>query len=60
MAGLILSQLILFLAVELAGFALGWRLFAWAHAGRRRQSEREIETLRTALAEAQVRRARMA
>ena len=59
MAGLVLSQLIFFLIAELAGFALGWRLFAWSQAGRRRESEAEIETLRTALSEAQVRRARV-
>lgn len=58
MIGLFLSQVILFVVAALIGFALGWRLFA-ALAGQRRRAEaREVDQLRTALSEAQVRRAR--
>lgn len=53
------TQVILFLAAALIGFALGWRLFAWLEAERRRGETRDIEALRQALSEAQVRRARL-
>jgi hypothetical protein len=59
MIGLFFSQLILFVVAALVGFALGWRLFAMAGAARRQADERETERLRAALAEAQVRRARL-
>jgi hypothetical protein len=59
MVGLVASELILFAAAALIGFAAG----SWAYASvarRRRETERrEIEQLRAALTEAQVRRARM-
>ena len=58
MIGLILSQVILFAAAALIGFALGWRLYALASAPRRQADKREVEKLRGDLAEAQVRRAR--
>ena len=58
MIGLLLSQVILFAAVALIGFALGWRLFAFLAGQRRRSEQREIDQLRSALSEAQVRRAR--
>lgn len=58
MSGLFLSELIFFLVAELIGFVLGWRLFAWAAEQGRAEAEHDIETLRTALSEAQVRRAR--
>jgi len=53
------TQVILFLAVALIGFALGWRLFAWIEAERRRGEVRDVENLRQALSDAQVRRARL-
>lgn len=59
MIGLFFSQLILFLAAALIGFALGWRLFVLATAPRREADRREVEKLRGDLAEAQVRRARI-
>lgn len=58
MIGLLLSQVILFAAAGLIGFALGWRLFAFLAGQRRRTEQREIDQLRSALSEAQVRRAR--
>jgi hypothetical protein len=59
MIGLFFSQLILFLAAALIGFAVGWRLFIAASAARRERDRHEVERLRTDLAEAQVRRARL-
>lgn len=58
MIGLILSQVILFIAAGLIGFAVGWRIFAMASAARRREAERENDELRQLLTDAQVRRAR--
>ena len=58
MAGLFLSEAILFIAAALIGFGLGWRLYALAHANRRRDEERHMQNLRSSLSEAQVRRAR--
>ena len=58
MIGLFLSQAILFAAAGLIGFAVGWRLFAMVSASRRRDEDKTIEQLRSALTEAQVRRAR--
>lgn len=60
MIGLGFSQLILFAAAGLIGFAVGWRLYLAASAARRQRDRREVEKLRTDLAEAQVRRARLA
>lgn len=59
MLGLFLSQLSLFAAAALLGFALGSRLYGLANARRRAAERRDIETLRTGLSEAQVRRARI-
>ncbi len=58
MIGLFLSQVILYAAAGILGLALGWRLFALVRDERRRVIEREIDQLRMALSEAQVRRAR--
>ncbi len=58
MIGLFLSQVILYAAAGILGLALGWRLFALLRDERRRVIEREIDQLRMALSEAQVRRAR--
>ena len=59
MIGLILSEVILYAVAALAGFAIGWRAYVMLAAQRRKQDEREIEQLRAALTEAQVRRARV-
>lgn len=58
MIGLFLSQVILFIAAGLIGFAAGWRIFTLVADARRRAEEREAEELRAALTDAQVRRAR--
>jgi|LNFM01.1.fsa_nt_gb hypothetical protein len=58
MIGLILSQVILFIAAGLFGFAAGWRIFAMVAAARVREAERETDELRRHLTDAQVRRAR--
>lgn len=57
MIGLIFSQLILFAAAALVGFAVGWRLRAHAAAVHIRAAEADIEALRLAVADARVRRA---
>lgn len=59
MLGLFLSQLILFVAAALIGFAIGWRLHTMAATARRRATQREIDQLRHGLSDAQVRRARI-
>jgi hypothetical protein len=59
MIGLILSEAILFAAVALIGFAIGWRLRTVASARRIADERRDAEHLRGALSEAQVRRARI-
>lgn len=58
MLSLFLSQVILFAAAGLIGFAVGWRLYAFLAGQRRRAEAREISELRSGLSEAQVRRAR--
>lgn len=58
MIGLFLSEAILFAVAALAGFTGGWRLFTFVAADRRGAAARDVDALRTALAEAQVRRAR--
>ncbi|MEQ1618608.1 MAG: hypothetical protein ABL883_09730 [Terricaulis sp.] len=58
MIGLFLSQVILYAAAGVIGLAVGWRLFALLRDERRSAAEREIDQLRVALSEAQVRRAR--
>lgn len=59
MIGLILSEVILFVVAALIGSAIGWRLYVMLAAQRRELDAREIEQIRTALTEAQVRRARV-
>lgn len=59
MLGLILSQVILFLAAGLVGFALGARAYEALAGERRRAEAATLDHLRQALTEAQVRRARM-
>ena len=58
MIGLFLSQVILFVAAGLIGFAVGWRAYAMVAGARMRAEERDVEGLRHALTDAQVRRAR--
>lgn len=58
MIGLFLSEVVLFAVAALLGFAIGWRVFAWSDERRRRAEDRHISTLRAALSDAQVRRAR--
>lgn len=58
MVGLFLSEAILFGVAALAGFAVGWRFFILADLHRQDIEAQEIEALRAALSEAQVRRAR--
>ncbi len=59
MIGLILSEAILFIAAALIGFAVGWRLRAVSVAPRLEEERQDVERLRGALSEAQVRRARI-
>ncbi|GAM98893.1 hypothetical protein U91I_02529 [alpha proteobacterium U9-1i] len=59
MVGLILSEVLLFAVAIVAGFAIGWRVHVVAETARRREAEREIDLLRAALSDAQVRRARI-
>jgi nicotinamidase-related amidase len=58
MIGLFLSEAVLFAVAALLGFAIGWRVFVWSDARRRRVEDQHISTLRAALSDAQVRRAR--
>ena len=58
MVGLFLSEVVLFAAAALIGFAVGWRIFMLVDARRRRSEDHHINTLRAALSDAQVRRAR--
>jgi hypothetical protein len=59
MIGLFFSQVILFAAAALIGFAVGWRLYVFLASERRRTDARDVEQLRGALSDAQVRRARI-
>lgn len=59
MLGLFLSEVSLVAVAALAGFAVGWRLFAMMAEARRQDSEHEMAKLREALSNAQVRRARI-
>jgi hypothetical protein len=59
MIGLILSEAILFVAAGLIGFAIGWRGRALASSRRMADERRDVDRLRAALSEAQVRRARV-
>ncbi|HYD89221.1 MAG TPA: hypothetical protein VEA80_17210 [Vitreimonas sp.] len=58
MIGLFLSEVILFIAAGLIGFAVGWRAFAMISGARAKAEERENDELRHLLTDAQVRRAR--
>ena len=58
MISLFISEAILFVAATLIGFAVGWRLNLVGAESRRIVEEREVEHLRHALSDAQVRRAR--
>jgi hypothetical protein len=58
MIGLFFSEVVLFAAAALIGFAGGWRLFLVLAAERSRDEAREIARLRSALSDLQVRRAR--
>jgi hypothetical protein len=58
MIGLFLSEVILFVAAALIGFAIGWRLYVALATPRRRADAADIEQLRSALSDVQVRRAR--
>ena len=58
MIGLFLSEVILFAVVAIAGLVLGWRVQAHAVAERIRVLNADIDGLRTAWSDAQVRRAR--
>lgn len=57
MIGLIFSQVIMFAAAGLIGFAAGWGLHAQAAAVHARAAEADLEALRMAVADARVRRA---
>ncbi|HET9230565.1 MAG TPA: hypothetical protein VFO00_04720 [Vitreimonas sp.] len=59
MIGLILSEVILFMAVGLLGFAIGYSARSLASSRRMADERRDVEYLRSALSEAQVRRARI-
>lgn len=58
MIGLFFSQVILFVAAGLIGFAAGWRTYVTIAGARARADERENDELRHLLTDAQVRRAR--
>lgn len=58
MIGLIFSQILLFAAAGLLGFGAGYALRAQSARVRTSAVEHDIEALRAALSEAQVRRAR--
>lgn len=58
MISLFASEAILFVVAALIGFAIGWRLNMVGAESRRGLEEREVEHLRHALSDAQVRRAR--
>ena len=57
MIGLFFSEVILFAVVVLAGGVLGWRIQAHAVAERKRVLDADIDALRAAWSDAQVRRA---
>lgn len=59
MIGLFFSEVILFAVAALIGFAIGWRAYVFLAAERRRTDARDVEQLRSALSDAQVRRARL-
>ena len=55
---LLLTGVSLFVAAGVLGFAVGWWVFARIAGARMREEERDVEDLRHALTDAQVRRAR--
>ncbi len=55
---LLLQQVILFIAAVVAGFGIGWWLYAQLIGAQTKAEERDNEELRHALTDAQVRRAR--
>ena len=57
MAGLFLSELILYLIVLLGGFAAGWRLRTHIAAMNLKNAQRDIDSFHTALGNAQARKA---
>jgi hypothetical protein len=57
MIGLVLSEIILFVIAIAIGFVAGWRLRAYMADTQNRASEDELIALRSAITEAQVRRA---
>lgn len=59
MIGLFLSEVVLFAVAGLIGFAVGWRLFVFVAGERQRDDARELQRLRSALSDLQVRRARI-
>ena len=59
MIGLIVSEVIFFVAAGLIGFAIGWWARALASSRRMTDERRDVQFLRSALSEAQVRRARI-
>lgn len=58
MIGLVFSEILLYAAAALVGFACGYRLRAEAAKLHAQAAAQDLETLRRALSEAQVRRAR--
>lgn len=58
MISLFFSEAILFAVAALIGFGAGWRLRALFVAKRNTDDKRDVENLRGALSDAQVRRAR--
>lgn len=58
MLALIGAQILLYLAMGVIGFAIGWRMRAAQHGILVNGVERDIEQLRTRVEEAHVRRAR--
>lgn len=59
MIGLFLSEVVLFAVAALLGFAVGWRAFVSLAADRSRDEAREVQRLRSALSDLQVRRTRI-
>jgi hypothetical protein len=59
MIGLFLSEVVLFAVAALLGFAVGWRAFVFIAAERSKDDAREVQRLRSALSDLQVRRTRI-
>lgn len=58
MAALVITQIVLYLAVGLVGFALGWRLRAIQQGMVQGALQRDIEELQVRVSDAHARRAR--